>query len=525
MSKSELTPIVELKAIIYCRVSSKKQTIDGSGLESQELRCREYADTAGIAVEKVITDNTSGGGDYMNRPGIKAILKHLKANKDCNYVVIFDDLKRLSRDTHSYIELRHILAASGAIVRCLNFKFEDTPEGVFVETIIAAQGQLEREQNGRQTSQKMRARLKHGYWAFKTPIGYKYVNSKQGGGKVLVRDEPFASIIEKALKGFSTGRLKTPADVRNYLDSHPSFPKNKETGGVRFETVERLLRNVLYAGHLQYPKWNIALTKATHPALISLEEYQRIQDILDKKKKGFTRRDENPEFPLRGIIACDGCGKPLTAAWSKGKSKSYPYYRCQRHTCTERTKSIPRDALEEDLCQVLENITPSSDAIKIARAMMVDAVKVQKSELEDAAKAAKKKLKDIDLQKDALIDRIANASNVTLIEAYERRLLELEGQRPFLAEKSKVLTTAKEDDGQDIELALDFLSSPCKIYKNGSPEARRMVAKLVFSEPVRYSPAEGYRTPKLSLPFRALDGMMAQNGKMVPPHGLEPRTH
>jgi hypothetical protein len=31
-----------------------------------------------------------------------------------------------------------------ATVECLNFKFEDTPEGKFIETIIAAQGELER---------------------------------------------------------------------------------------------------------------------------------------------------------------------------------------------------------------------------------------------------------------------------------------------------------------------------------------------------------------------------------------------
>ena len=31
------------KAVIYCRVSSTKQTTEGDGLASQETRCREYA--------------------------------------------------------------------------------------------------------------------------------------------------------------------------------------------------------------------------------------------------------------------------------------------------------------------------------------------------------------------------------------------------------------------------------------------------------------------------------------------------
>jgi len=45
------------------------------------------------------------------------------------------------------------------VVECLNYRFEDTPEGKFVETVFAAQGQLEREQNGRQVRQKMQARV------------------------------------------------------------------------------------------------------------------------------------------------------------------------------------------------------------------------------------------------------------------------------------------------------------------------------------------------------------------------------
>jgi len=41
------------KAIIYCRVSSTKQTTEGTGLQSQELRCRRYADDKGYDVGRV----------------------------------------------------------------------------------------------------------------------------------------------------------------------------------------------------------------------------------------------------------------------------------------------------------------------------------------------------------------------------------------------------------------------------------------------------------------------------------------
>ncbi|MFK7943658.1 MAG: recombinase family protein [Paracoccaceae bacterium] len=58
--------------IIYCRVSSVKQCTSGAGLDSQEHRCRQYAEQKGYAVEAVFPDDVSGGGDFMQRPGMRA---------------------------------------------------------------------------------------------------------------------------------------------------------------------------------------------------------------------------------------------------------------------------------------------------------------------------------------------------------------------------------------------------------------------------------------------------------------------
>jgi site-specific DNA recombinase len=140
-------------------VSNKKQKHDGDGLHSQEHRCRDYASARGYVVEAVFNDDVSGGGDFMERPGMVAMLRFLKKRGHEDRVVIFDDLKRFARDTIFHLKLRQELATYNATVECLNFKFEDTPEGQFVETVIAAQGQLERLQNRRQTLQKMKARV------------------------------------------------------------------------------------------------------------------------------------------------------------------------------------------------------------------------------------------------------------------------------------------------------------------------------------------------------------------------------
>jgi DNA invertase Pin-like site-specific DNA recombinase len=142
-------------------------------LESQEHRCRQYAEERGYAVEMVFTDDFTGGGDFMKRPAMRALLAYLAAENAQDYVVIFDDLKRLARDTKFHWGLREALDAHNVIVESPNFKFDDTPEGRFVETMFAAQGQLEREQNSRQVAQKVTARVEKGYYVFHPPVGYR----------------------------------------------------------------------------------------------------------------------------------------------------------------------------------------------------------------------------------------------------------------------------------------------------------------------------------------------------------------
>lgn len=199
-----------LKAVIYCRVSSRTQESKGHGLESQETRCRQYAAQKGYEVAAVFPDTFTGGGDFMQRPGMVALLSYLDARPSENYVVIFDDLKRLARDLRFHLDLRDAFQQREARIECLNFNFEDTPEGEFIEAIMAAQGDLERKQNGRQVAQKMKARMQSGYWIHNPPVGYKYHTIK-GRGKMLLPDEPQATIVREAFEGYAMGRFQTLA--------------------------------------------------------------------------------------------------------------------------------------------------------------------------------------------------------------------------------------------------------------------------------------------------------------------------
>ncbi len=518
MDNVKVTP-----AVLYCRVSSTRQKTEGSGLDSQEHRCRAYAAAHGYDVEAVFPDDVSGGGDFMNRPGMVALLSYLDAQRGKEYVVIFDDLKRFARDTVFHIKLRQAFAARKARVECLNFKFEDTPEGRFTETIFAAQGELEREQNRRQVLQKMQARIEKGYYVFCAPVGYRYAQSKEHG-KILVRDEPAASIVQEALEGYSSGRFASQTEVRRFLESRPEMMRGKRGSELRSTFVTEILTRPTYAGYIEAPRWKISLRKGHHEPLISLETYTRNQERLAGRAMAPTRKDINLDFPLRGFVACDDCGRPMTSCWSKGRKQHYAYYLCDTRGCPSKGKSVSQAKIESGAEDILKAMQPTRGLVAVATAMFRDIWQMRLSQAKDGRKLLTSQIKEIDSQIEALLDRIVEASSASVVGAYEKRIEKLERDKLVLAEKASQSVPPQGRMEEVLDHALAFFSNPWTIYEKGSFSLKRTVLKLVFAEPLRYNRSEGYRTAETTFPFKVLADFYHNRCEMVEPRGIEPLT-
>ena len=502
------------KAVIYCRVSGKKQTTEGSGLDSQEYRCRQHADAQGYEVVRVFPDDVSGGGDFTKRKGMVALLKFLDAHPNENFVVIFDDLKRYARDAEFHLKLRRLMAERGAIRECLNYKFDDSEEGLFLETIVAAQGELERLQMRRQNRQKSMARIEQGYWVFRAPVGYRYEKCSSGG-KELVIDEPLASVVREALEGFASGHFASQTELRRFLEHHPHYPKDMPNGGIRPQTIVRLLGKVVYAGYVEAPKWGVSPRKGNHQAIISYETYIKIQERLIAGVYAPARKDTAEDFPLRGAVACGCCNTILTAGWSKGKYTNYAYYRCRKKGCEMYGKSIQKKAIEGDFEELLSELRPSPELRKIAPIMFEDCWRQLSAQDDELHDSYKKQIRSIEDDIDTLVQRTVQASNPRVIAAYEKNIESLEIDRLVLQEKMENPAKSRHTFSQLFELSMKFLSNPCKIWTSGRLELQRLVLKLVFLEPIPYCRESGFLNPKISLPINALGGGLMlglQNG-------------
>jgi site-specific DNA recombinase len=199
------------------------------------------------------------------------------------------------------------------------------------------------------------------------PVGYKF-GSISGRGKMLLRDEPVASVVQEALEGYAFARFEKQADVQRFLQDNPLFPKDSR-GVVRHQRVSVLLKQCLYAGYLEFPKWDVSLRQAQHEPLITFQTWKMIQDRLAGGFYAPRKKNVNEDFPLRGFVMCDDCGTPLTSCWSKGTHNKYAYYLCPKRGCASYGKSIRRADIEGQFDQLLQSLTPSDSLFRVARLM------------------------------------------------------------------------------------------------------------------------------------------------------------
>lgn len=508
------------QAVIYCRVSSTKQTTAGDGLKSQETRCREFARMKGYEVADVFRDDVSGS--LTDRPGMKAMLSYLTKHKKKAVVVLIDDVSRLARGLEAHIELRASIARAGGVLESPSIEFGDDPDSKLVENLLASVSQHQRQKNGEQTKNRMRARAMNGYAVFQAPTGYKY-KRVTGRGMMLTRDEPAASIVQEALEGYASGRFEAQADVMRFLQSNPLFPKDS-SGIVRHQRVGSMLTQCLYAGYIELPDWGVTFRPAQHEGLISLQTYRRIQERMNGGAYAPRRKNLNEDFPLRGFVICDDCGTALTACWSKGSDRKHPYYLCPKRGCESYGKSIRRNVLEGEVEALLQTVTPSEKLFKVAKAMFAELWERRLALAETQAKALGAELVKTERQVAQVVERILASNVPTVIAAYEDKVRKLEEEKHAIKERMAAMGRPASSFDETLRTALDFVGNPWNLWASGNLEDRRTVLKLVFSDRLRYTRKNGLRTADLSLPFKLLGNISGQKSGMARPERFERPT-
>ena len=513
--------------LVYARVSSKKQESEGSGLQSQEGRCVNDLRFIGVPHIKTFPDTFTGGGDFMKRPAMREMLAFIDSNPHKKFVVVFDDLKRFARDVHFHFKLKAAFKSRGVLLRCLNFNFEDSPEGEYVETIMAAGSQLERKQNGRQVVQKQKARLELGYWPFVIMRGYRFSHDP-AHGKIAVPNEKDKDILIEALEGFANGTFSRKTDACRFLVERGFWHSPVEKIIVQFS---KILTNSFYAGFVEYKPWEVSRRPGKHEALISEETFNLIQKRLQNNGRNKNVRvDVSADFPLRGLVLCSYCQVPLTAAWSTGgRKKLFPYYICRHKTCDVYGKSIKKKEIEPQFGEMLMNIALKNEIGQLVT-LVFDTVwkeevrAFQNNQKLFARQANEKKQKIRDLA-----DMAIKARSEAVRIAYESQIEELSAEG-IASHPDQVIDLAI-PYRTALEKSITLLKNPYSVWGNAPVLEKHRLFFLIFDTKIGYSKKEGFRTAEIVSVSSLFQGFINENKKasigdplVVDLSGIEPLT-
>lgn len=507
------------RCLIYCRVSSQRQVNEGHGLDSQEQRCHDWAKAKGYVVEKVFPDDGVSGG-LFDRPAMTELIQYLDKRPTENYVVVFDDLSRFARGLQVHLKLRSELMARGATLECLNYNFDESPEGMFIENVLASKNELDRQQNRRQVIQKQKARLELGYWCFCNPPALKYFKDATHG-RLLRPEEPLASIYKEAIEKYGCDQLNTYDQVREFILSR--YRLNGIDRKLSIRGVNEILSEILYTGYVEYKPWGVELRKGHHEGFVSMQTFINVQNKIQGKTKKHLRKDYNVDFSLRGFVVCPECQEPYTGSWSTGRrGKKYAHYWCKTKNCSLRYKTIKKKVIDDDFHEFLKKVKLGADCLHLAKAVLLDAWDERKNEANENRFSASRRAQEVENQLEALVKRISKTENELVIKTYESQLEKLSRDKAELEKTLVPSQFTQTNFGTAVEKVFKTLENPLGMWKSDNIEDKRTVLYMYFDQKLDYSPKLGFGTAILEPSISLIRDLAKQKSNLVEMRGIEP---
>ena len=380
-------------SVIYVRVSTKEQT-ENLSLPTQLRACEEYCRRQGYEVlERFHEEGESAKS--TNRSQLQNLLTFCRLNKGRVHFVVVFNLTRFARDKYDHFALRSHLQSLGISLRSATEPIDDTSTGKLMEGVLAAFAQFDNDVRSDRTRAGMKAALELGRWVFLAPIGY--LNAPRSTGKSLMHDPERGPLVRRTFEEYASGR-HTKEQLRK--KARKWGLTNRRGKPLASQAIGVLLRNQLYAGIVDVPEYGVRGKRGDFEPLISEDLFYQVQVVLSGRIASTAPRQRvHPDFPLRGFVRCEYCGRGLTGSWSKGRSEYYAYYHC-RPGC--RAVNVTKATLEGLFADELALLQPTPGYMRLLKESVLQIWKARKAAVRDEVANAERAAKSIQDKLDRL---------------------------------------------------------------------------------------------------------------------------
>ena len=385
----------QVSAALYMRLSKDDELAgESASIENQRTILRDYADSNGFYIFDEYADDGWSGTNF-DRPAFKRMMSDVESGKvNC---ILVKDLSRFGREHVMFgYYLEFIFPSKGVRFIAVGNGF-DTAKDDRNNSMLIPFMNLMNDMYARDASEKIKAvlhtKMRNGELITShEPIGYRKDPENR---HTFIVDEETAPIVRRiffmALNGCganSIARILTADHIpapAYWAYVHLGHYAGKFSDGYSeirkclwYEnTVYRILKDEIYIGNMVHLKHGCVSYKnqrritydesrwirseGTHPAIISKEDFWRVQELLKTRKRKCTGEYENV---FSGIARCSQCGRTMRIQWRKKKnglsgnlicSMAYKPIAVENHT----SHYISYDALYDSVLQEIKLVCSS----------------------------------------------------------------------------------------------------------------------------------------------------------------------
>ena len=365
--------------ILYGRLSQEDARLgDSNSIINQQFLLEKYARDNGFENTLFLADDGYSGTNF-DRPSWKKVIEMIE--NDEVETLIVKDLSRLGREylqvgyyTEIYFPQKGVrfIAVNDSVDSLVESSNDFNPIRNWANELHA-----------KDTSKKVRSikklQAERGErLGGKPAYGYK---KKDSESKDIIPDEEAVPVVQRIFALCASG--KGPNQIARILREEqiltPSNYYYRKTGkghasldttrpyAWSANTVNGILDNQVYLGHtvglqsttLSYknkktiynPESEQVIVKNTHPALVTQEQWDIVQDVRKHKKRTPKHMDEPNIFS--GLAFCMDCGKPMVLHRASTMRKQAYNFKCYTYGKKGKDCCTPHHIREEELYQIV----------------------------------------------------------------------------------------------------------------------------------------------------------------------------
>ena len=462
----------KIKAVSYCRVSSKEQEDTGYSLDAQEKSLQEYA-KGKFSVAKTFRISESASGRQIRKTFNEMLMY---ATKHKVPVILCEKIDRLTRN------LKDAASVSDWLFENPNREIHFVKESFVVNQNTRAHENLVWDMKvaiarfytnnlSEEVKKGHREKAAQGWLPTKPPIGYKTIGEK--GHKIHVIDENTGLLVQKMFQIYSNGNYS----LSKLLEvMHAEALRRSDGHKMSRSRLHKYLSDPFYYGKF---RWNGELYKGSHEPLISKELFDAVQEVLVRKTSNPQYKVHLPVFKAK--IKCDECG--ATISWTTQKGHWYAHHSnyAKYRSCKGKTY-MRQEAVEEQIFPYFDKVAPKNErtlrwienALKDGKVDEIDYNTTKRNEFAEIIQSAERRIENV--YRDKLDGRMPP-------DLCDKIMKESSNEKEDAIEALQTLGKSR-TKYYEVGYAIHELACKAKdIYRcpKATPEEKRLLLSYVFS--------------------------------------------